>query len=82
MLKSTNFKLLSYLELHNVSVDYYVNPCNSRVVIGEYLDTPSNRELTDRYDSDVAEVPPKTLLRKYEQLIQKSKAMVLSGGAV
>ena len=80
-LKSTNFKLLAYLDLHGVEIAYYIKPGSYRTVIGEYADTPRNKELTDRYETaDATEFPAKELLRKYVDLTQKSKGLIMSGG--
>jgi hypothetical protein len=79
-LKSTNFRLLAYLEMHKVEINYYLKPGGHLVVIGEYADTPHNRELTERYDTEVVEFPAKALLRKYADLTQKSRSLIMTGG--
>jgi hypothetical protein len=80
-LKTTNFKLLAYLDLHDVEINYYVKPGSHRTVIGEYADSPRNRELTDRYETpEAVEFPAKELLRKYVNLTQKSRSLIMTGG--
>jgi hypothetical protein len=80
-LKTTNFKLCAYLELSGVIPNYYIKPGSHRTVIAEYEDTAHNQALTERYETpEATEFPAKELLRKYVELTQMSKGLIMSGG--
>lgn len=77
-IKSTNFKLLTYMDLSDVKIGYYRNPCNHRIVIGEFANTPHNAELVLQYENQTAKpFPPKALLRRYVELVTESKRLVM-----
>lgn len=77
-IKSTNFKLLTFLDLSGVTITYYRKPGNHRAVIGEFLNTPHNAALVEQYENQTAQpFPPKVLLRRYVELVSESKRIIM-----